>query len=576
MIRGKKIRKPLRRLKIQEEESALTPDFVDDGEELTLLSAINSIVTLAEDSELSTAFFEKADRFISYISERQDISNMQAVMLALFIESSAAGNKSDFSDVARYLNCNNVQVLQYKGEVDGLVQKGMLRKIKNSMNGSYDYAVSQGIIENYSKDEPYQRKSYKGSTGIEFFQHFYDITHLRYEDELSTELMLEEIGRLLDENPQLQYVKALRSFDMSTASEAVITHMCRHLVLSGTTSIPMSHLVFLFDAQHQKYDFDRAMSEGSHYLVREGWVENAFSEGFKDKDEYQLTAKARETLLQEFEIKQTESKGCDVMHCDSITAKKLFFGQEVKQQLDDLSELLDENHYMSICNRLKEKGRRQGFACLFYGAPGTGKTESVLQLAKKTGRDIMQVNISQVKSMWVGESEKNIKAIFDRYRAVAKNSKRVPILLFNEADAVIGKRKEGAERSVDKMENSIQNIILQEMESLDGIMIATTNLVQNMDDAFERRFLYKVKFNKPELAQRTMIWQSMIPELSEQTAERLASAYDFSGGQIENITRKCDIECILYGDDFVTDEKIEQYCREETIVKKGGTRIGFI
>ena len=70
--------------------------------------------------------------------------------------------------------------------------------------------------------------------------------------------------------------------------------------------------------------------------------------------------------------------------------------------------------------------------------------------------------------------------------------------------------------------------------------------------------------------------QSMMPELSEETAERLASAYDFSGGQIENITRKCDIECILYGDDFVTDEKIEQYCREETIVKKGGTRIGFI
>ena len=62
----------------------------------------------------------------------------------------------------------------------------------------------------------------------------------------------------------------------------------------------------------------------------------------------------------------------------------------------------------------KEKGRRQGFACLFYGEPGTGKTESVLQMAKKTGRDIMQVNISQVKSMWVGESEKNIKAIFDR------------------------------------------------------------------------------------------------------------------------------------------------------------------
>jgi SpoVK/Ycf46/Vps4 family AAA+-type ATPase len=363
---------------------------------------------------------------------------------------------------------------------------------------------------------------------------------------------------------------------MSETSEAVLTHMCRHLVLSGTESLPMSHLVFLFDAQHRKYDFDRSMSEGKHYLIREGWVENAFSEGMKDKEEYQLTAKARETLLQDFDIKQSDSKGCDVLQSSCIIGKELFFAPKVKNQLEELADLLDETHYHGICNRLKEKGRRQGFACLFYGAPGTGKTESVLQLARKTGRDIMQVNISQVKSMWVGESEKNIKAIFDRYRTIVKHSKRVPILLFNEADAIIGKRREGAERSVDKMENSIQNIILQEMESLDGIMIATTNLVQNMDHAFERRFLYKVKFEKPELAQRTKIWQSMMPNLTEETAIHLASCYDFSGGQIENITRKCDIESILYGEECVTAKKIEQFCKDETLVKKNGSKIGFV
>ena len=579
MIRGKKMRKPLRKLKIQDQtemDQVLDPDYMDENEELTLLSAINNIVTLAEDSELSASFFKKADRFITYLSERQGLTKMQAVLLALFIESSASGNKSDFSDVANYLNCNNVLVLQYKSEVDELVKKGMLRMIKNNMTGGVDYAVVQGFLDNLAKNEIFQRKSYKDSTGIEFFQHFYDITHLRWEDELSTELMLDEIERLIDENLQLSYVKALRKVGMSAACEAGITHMCRHLVLTGTVSLPMNHLVFLFDAQHQKYDFDRAMSEGKHYLVREGWVENAFSEGFKDKDEYQLTAKARETLLYDYDIKQAESKGCDVLQSDGITAKELYFNNEVMHQLDDLAELLDENHYTSICNRLKDKGRRQGFACLFYGAPGTGKTESVLQLARKTGRDIMQVNISQVKSMWVGESEKNIKAIFDRYRAVAKHSKRIPILLFNEADAIIGKRKEGAEHSVDKMENSIQNIILQEMETLDGIMIATTNLVQNMDGAFERRFLYKVKFEKPDLIQRTKIWQSMLPELSEATASRLASCYDFSGGQIENVTRKCDVESILYGDEYVTEEKIEQYCKEEVLVKKPGNRIGFV
>lgn len=577
MIRGKKMSKPLRRLKIQEQagNEELTPDFIDEIEELTLLSAINCIVTLAEDSELKESFLKKADRFITYLSERQGISKMQAVLLALFIESSAAGNKADFSDIARYLNCNNVQVLQYKCEVDELVKKGLLRMIKNNMTGNFDYAVSQAFLDNLAKNEPFQRKSYKNASGIEFFQHFYDITHQRYEEELSTELMFEEIERLMDDNPKLTYVKALRKTRMSIENKAIITQMCRHLVLSGTESISMNHVVFLFDSQHQRYDLDRAMSEGNHYLIKNGWVENAFSDGFKDKEEYQLTTKARETLLQGFNIKQSENKGCDVLQSDSIVKKELFFDNQVKRQLDGLAELLDEKNYQGICNRLKDKGLRQGFACLFYGAPGTGKTESVLQLAQKTGRDIMQVNISEVKSMWVGESEKNIKAIFDRYRAVAKHSKHTPILLFNEADAVIGKRKEGAERSIDKMENSIQNIILQEMESLEGIMIATTNLEQNMDAAFERRFLYKVKFEKPELVQRTKIWQAMMPELSEETAGRLASAYDFSGGQIENITRKCGIESILYGEEYVTEEKINQYCKEETLVKRNGTKIGF-
>ena len=102
---------------------------------------------------------------------------------------------------------------------------------------------------------------------------------------------------------------------------------------------------------------------------------------------------------------------------------------------------MDEEHFQRIKNRLKETNFRSGFACLFYGAPGTGKTETVLQIAKKTGRDLIQVNVSEVKSMWVGESEKNIKGIFDDYKKKVKQLAKAPILLFNEADAIIGKRQ---------------------------------------------------------------------------------------------------------------------------------------
>ena len=125
--------------------------------------------------------------------------------------------------------------------------------------------------------------------------------------------------------------------------------------------------------------------------------------------------------------------------------------------------------------------------------------------------------------MWVGESEKNIKGIFDDYRKMVKQSAKTPILLFNEADAIIGKRMVGAEKAVDKLENNIRNIILQEIEQLDGILIATTNLAENMDKAFERRFLYKVKFEKPDLHGRLQIWQTMIPSLNDADASFLAA-----------------------------------------------------
>ena len=147
--------------------------------------------------------------------------------------------------------------------------------------------------------------------------------------------------------------------------------------------------------------------------------------------------------------------------------------------------------------------------------------------------------------------------------------------MFNEADAIIGIRKNGASSAVDKMENSIQNIILQEMETLDGIMIATTNLQQNLDKAFERRFLYKIKFDKPTEEARAHIWRSMIPELSDLDVHTLASKYDFSGGQIENIARHYAIDTILHGTSDDVLPMLIRHCDNERLDEKDKRKIGF-
>ena len=317
------------------------------------------------------------------------------------------------------------------------------------------------------------------------------------------------------------------------------------------------------------------LNAGYHRILRKKLVEYNNNNGIVDRESFRVSRKAKKELLCEISIPDENQVYKEMIKHKDIIEKRLFYSDNIQNQIMELTHLLEDGHFQMVRTRMKSSGFRCGFTCLFYGDPGSGKTETVLQLARQTGRDIMQVNISQIKSCWVGESEKNIKALFDEYRDIVGRSEKTPILLFNEADAIINKRQEGAERAVDKMENSIQNIILQEMENLDGIMIATTNLAQNMDKAFERRFLYKIKFEKPTLEARMHIWHEMIPALSEDDTKTLAEKYEFSGGQIENIARHNAINGILYGDKGNTLETLMSYCDSERLETKQTRKIGF-
>jgi ATP-dependent Zn protease len=283
---------------------------------------------------------------------------------------------------------------------------------------------------------------------------------------------------------------------------------------------------------------------------------------------------SKEELLVELEEKKPLNKSGFIMAAD-IAEKSLFYTAEEEEKISRLEELLNPDNFKTVTDRLGDKGLRKGFACLFSGGPGTGKTETVYQIARRTGRDIMPVDVSKIKSCWVGQSEQNIRAQFDGYRRHVKDAEIAPILFFNEADAIMGQRREfhGSSRAVDQMENSIQNIILEELEMLEGILIATTNLAGNFDRAFERRFIYKIEFQKPSLEARKSIWKSLIPELQDREAETLAGRFIFSGGQIENIARKRTVEAVLSGTAPSLDTLIA-YCRDESLEKEAAN-IGF-
>ncbi len=320
----------------------------------------------------------------------------------------------------------------------------------------------------------------------------------------------------------------------------------------------------------------KEFKEETHKLQRLDLLEMVTQSSlFGEYTALQLTDKGKELYFGEdasLYIEKPEKK--DLICAADIKEKHLFFSDKEQAQLNLVGDSLQDANYNNLVSRLEEKGLPKGIAVLLYGAPGTGKTESAMQWARSAGRDIIHVDISATKSMWYGESEKIIKEIFTKYKRQCKRSKLKPILLFNEADAIFASRKTGNNNSIDQTENAIQNIILEEMERLDGILIATTNLADNLDKAFERRFLFKIRFDKPSVGAKTNIWRDKLPALTAEQAKSLASRFDFSGGEIDNIVRKALMSEVLEGN-APSFTEIEKLCSEEKIGKSSSKRVGF-
>ena len=540
---------------------------------MDLLTAVEQIVDKAKDSGLRSEFYRKADRYIKYLSEVMDLTKEQSVMLALFIDNSH-DTRISLSDIGRYLDCHNARIIRYMNEIDVLEKRELVRCSREDKRMRYRVPIE--VIEAFKNNKKYTPKNCSGLSCQEFFDEIQEVFELRNNKELTYELTVDKIKYLFDCNTHLLYVQKVKSYKLLEDDEMLLVLFSHLFVNNNDDNIGLYDIEFLYEKfiwSTIKYD----LKHDQHILQERKIIEYSNNDGFADRDSFRITTEIKRALFSELNLVSMDQtkKRKDVVKAEEITPKKLFYGDKINKQIDELGKLLDDAQYKEIRKRMKDTGFRCGFTCLFYGAPGTGKTETVLQLARRTGRDIVQVNISQIKSMWIGESEKNIKQVFDNYRTKVRECDITPILLFNEADAIIGIRKEGAERAIDKMENSIQNIILQEMETLDGILIATTNLAQNMDKAFERRFLYKIEFEKPTIEARMSMWHEMIPVLKEEETRILANKYDFSGGQIENIARHYTIANILHGESDNVIDTLSAYCDSERLNAKEIRKIGF-
>lgn len=548
-----------------------------DVEQIDLLQAFEIIVEKAKGSSLGEEFYQKAEPYLVFVSGKLYISKRASVIMALFADR-CYDTHIRFSDLTEFLDCRILTLLRYSNETQELIDKEYV--CQNRIEG-LSYSIPMEVMEAFQHNLRYIPSDVDEFTARELFDKFDELFSKCRCEKLNKQVLRKKLRALVVKNSNLAFVKAMALYDINVEDKdfPLFILLCTLFVIDGDDDIRCHDLDFIYEEGESVWRWaKRDLSQGNHRFLQKKFIEYTNDDGFADRESFKITDSAKKLLFSEMNLsamRGSRSKG-GMLSFESIKPKQLFYNDKERKLVEELAALLDEKNFQGIRDRLKETNFRSGFACLFYGAPGTGKTETVLQIARKTGRDLIQVNISDIKSMWVGESEKNIKGIFDDYRKMVKQSAKTPILLFNEADAIIGKRMVGAEKAVDKLENNIQNIILQEIEQLDGILIATTNLAENMDKAFERRFLYKVKFEKPDLHGRLQIWQTMIPSLNDADASFLAARYDFSGGEIENIARHYTIQSILHGKPADMLKSLVGYCDSERLEGRTPKRkVGF-
>ncbi len=546
---------------------------LSDLQSKTLIELMAICDKSMQDCELAQESISAIRPALELLAQRLHLSEDEAMWMCAMFNQGGFYN-IDFGDICRYFNCRPIQALPYKSLFDQLVSKELLR---HSHNSDSQYSFPDYVIDSIGRNEVPSPTKFENLSLDQFFEAIDNLLDQRREDTISFDVFQRRLEDLFSLNAQLPIIQKINSYELEPEDRIILLVTLNQYIEDNDERIGESDLHRIFqrnDRSHKKALHFATLGKGM--LFDSGLLEFNNNDGLFDLSCWHLTDQTKEDLLNGTDYLQAEprKKPVGLIESNAIQPKQMFYNPQVTQQVQDLCSILSNERFQEVQQRLTEKGMRRGFACLFYGAPGTGKTETVLQLGHQTGRDIMQVDMSKLRNAYVGESEKRVKAVFDRYRKLCEESDLAPILLFNEADAILGKRSSDAQKAVDKMENAIQNIILQELETLDGILIATTNLTSNLDEAFERRFLYKIEFPLPTPNESKHIWKAMLPELTDDEALLLAKQFAFSGGQIENIARKQTIHSILYGGESGLDSIIEA-CKQEKLNRTEHLHIGF-
>jgi hypothetical protein len=319
--------------------------------------------------------------------------------------------------------------------------------------------------------------------------------------------------------------------------------------------------------------FCQQINNETSKLIKAGLIEKK-PERYSDEMGLSLTNKAILMVFPQWDLGvetqnhwvsfEKHQEGFTLYKPEDLKDVSLFFNER-NQKFKDRIELIIK------CTD-KEKLSSSALAMMISGYPGTGKTAFAKKLCYDLGLLLMFVEMSDIQAKYIGETEQNIHRLFNQYRSLWKKSDKPVVLLFNECDQLFG-RKVHVEKSSDLFSNAVQSQLLNEMENLNGILIATCNSTDNLEEAFRRRFLFNMEFEKPDFDTRKKIWCGLDGVWTNDTQILDSiSQYELTGAQIDNVLKKMSLLSTI--DDSIQGQLLFDLIEEEdgNLV---GNKIGF-
>ncbi len=436
-------------------------------------------------------------------------------------------------------------------------------------------------IELYQKMSVIRQNVHEHSLGIDRLQNKLQLLEKRIEE------------RVAQTSETLVLDKFFKQKKMSDFEQVIFIALLREEYSATDASLrEMNALIELISVDEYERIKNRSLLEEGSHLLSSGIIDyeemlNPFggiSRSFYIVDDLlqsiihpqkrkKVTRLKLNALIEEqdiFELVESETSLDDVVLND-----------KTRETLENLMQQVDKE----VVNRLVKwgiKDKKSGIDAriIFYGAAGTGKTMTAYSLAKSLKRQVLAFDCSKILSMYVGESEKNVRKIFDTFYELSSKTKTEPILLLNEADQFLGSRSSGNITGSDQMHNQMQNIFLEQIENFRGMLIATTNLLENIDKAFSRRFNYKIEFKKPDKKQRMELWEKMLPKSAEYEKSfdisKLAE-YSLTGGQINLIVKNTAYKVAVREEPlFCLQDFIDEIKREKDANFDSEKSMGFL